>query len=96
MMIALPNQDKSFTVTLFMPFEKFERITNEWELLDFFKKNFNDSIDLIGRDELVNTFFNNKPNSLITIKCSPYNVGGKSIIFYASNLNNMNFNFSEL
>lgn len=79
-MIALPNQDKTFTVTLFMPFKNFESITNEFELLKFFKTDFPDSIDLIGKDDLINTFFNNKPSALITIKCSPYNLEGKSLL----------------
>lgn len=81
MMIALPNQDKTYTVTLFMPFKNFEKITDQWKLLEFFKTYFPDSIDLIGRDELINTFFNNKPNSLVTVKCSPYNpLGGKCLL----------------
>lgn len=37
MMIALPNQDKSWTVTLFMPFDIFDAITTPEKLLDFFK-----------------------------------------------------------
>lgn len=77
MMIALPNQNKTFTVTLFMPFKNFEKITNQWELIEFFKTHFPDSIQLIGRDELVDTFFSNKPSALITIKCSPYNLNGR-------------------
>ena len=57
MMIALPNQDKSFTVTLFMPFKSFKSITNSNELLKFFQKYFPDSIDLIGKDILIRDFF---------------------------------------
>lgn len=37
MMIALPNQDKSWTVTLFMPFEIFDSLTSPSKLIDFFK-----------------------------------------------------------
>lgn len=37
MMIALPNQDKSWTVTLFMPFEIFNSLDTPETLLDFFK-----------------------------------------------------------
>lgn len=81
MMIALPNQEKTYTVTLFMPFANFEKITDQWQLLEFFKTYFPDSIDLIGRDELINTFFNNKPSSLVTVRCSPYNpLGGKGLL----------------
>ena len=49
MLIALPNQDKSFTCTLFMPNEMFEAIKNEDDLIKFFEKYFIDTIDLIGR-----------------------------------------------
>lgn len=49
MMIALPNQDGSYTVTLFMPFANFEKIKTDRELINFFQENFPDSIDLIGR-----------------------------------------------
>ena len=48
MMIALPNQDKSYTVTLFMPFEKFESLSSAEKILDFFKTYFADAIPLIG------------------------------------------------
>lgn len=37
MMIALPNQDKSWTVTLFMPFGIFNSLDTPEVLLDFFK-----------------------------------------------------------
>jgi kynurenine 3-monooxygenase len=49
MMIALPNQDHTFTCTLFMPLVMFEAIKNEQDLLKFFQENFNDSIELIGK-----------------------------------------------
>ncbi len=54
MMIALPNsEDKSFVVTLFMPFGMFESITTPRSLLDFFHEHFPDSVPLIG--ECVNS-----------------------------------------
>ena len=49
MMIALPNQDKSYTVTLFMPFEKFDAMTTPEKILDFFETHFPDSVPLIGK-----------------------------------------------
>jgi 2-polyprenyl-6-methoxyphenol hydroxylase-like FAD-dependent oxidoreductase len=49
MMIALPNQDHTFTCTIFMPLEMFEAIKNEEDLMRFFEENFNDSIELIGK-----------------------------------------------
>ncbi|XP_030310126.1 kynurenine 3-monooxygenase isoform X4 [Calypte anna] len=50
MMIALPNMDKSFTCTLFMPFEEFEKLKTEEQVLDFFQTHFPDAIPLIGDD----------------------------------------------
>lgn len=49
MMIALPNLDRSWTVTLFMPFERYEEITNETKLMQFFEQYFPDSIPLLTR-----------------------------------------------
>lgn len=49
MMIALPNLDKSFTVTLFMPFERYEEISNQAQLMRFFTQNFPDSIPLLTK-----------------------------------------------
>ncbi|KAF7243715.1 Kynurenine 3-monooxygenase [Varanus komodoensis] len=43
------GDDKSFTCTLFMPFEKFEELKTREQLLDFFKMHFPDSIALIGK-----------------------------------------------
>ena len=68
MMIALPNMDKSFTVTLFMPWRKFEEIKKPSELLEFFESNFPDAIPLIGKEELIRDFFKNPRGSLISIK----------------------------
>lgn len=48
MLIGLPNLDKSFTGTLFMPFEKFNALKTRQDTLDFFKKTFPDSIELFG------------------------------------------------
>lgn len=70
MMIALPNQDKTWTVTLFMPFSNFEQIKVQEELLAFFGENFPDAIDLIGKKRLINDFFKATPQYLVSIKVS--------------------------
>lgn len=46
--IVFVFQDKTFTCTLFMPFEEFEKITTGDEVIDFFQKYFPDTIPLIG------------------------------------------------
>lgn len=47
MMIALPNLDRSFTVTLFMPFKIFQQLVDRPKLISFFEKYFPDSIPLL-------------------------------------------------
>ena len=52
MMIGLPNtEDKSFVITLFMPFDMFETLKTEKELFAFFEETFPDSLPLMGRWE---------------------------------------------
>lgn len=68
MMIALPNQDCSWTVTLFMPFKNFKSIDSEEKLLNFFNKYFKDSIPLIGEKKLIDDFFSGSPSALVAIK----------------------------
>ncbi|XP_055609789.1 kynurenine 3-monooxygenase [Uranotaenia lowii] len=80
MMIALPNQDRTWTVTLFMPFENFHGIKCDSDLLGFFRQYFPDAIDLIGQERLIKDFFKTRPQTLVMIKCKPYNVAGKALI----------------
>jgi kynurenine 3-monooxygenase len=68
MMIALPNQDKTFTVTLFMPNESFDSIKDDASLLAFFEANFPDSIGLIGKERLLADYFAIPPSPLVSIK----------------------------
>ena len=79
-MIGLPNQDKTFTLTLFMPTSTFESITDQESLLQFFRENFRDSINLIGKEKLISDYFFNKALPLVSVKCFPYNVSGKAVI----------------
>ncbi|HMS39862.1 MAG TPA: NAD(P)/FAD-dependent oxidoreductase [Pyrinomonadaceae bacterium] len=81
MMIALPNFDGSFTCTLFLAHKgenSFEQLTDEPALIEFFEKNFADAIPLMPT--LVEDFFANPIGNLGTIKCFPWNVGGKSLL----------------
>ncbi|XP_045392932.1 kynurenine 3-monooxygenase [Lemur catta] len=72
MMIALPNTNKSFTCTLFMPFEEFEKLLTSSDVLDFFQKYFPDAIPLIGERELVQDFFLLPAQPMISVKCSSF------------------------
>lgn len=72
MMIALPNTNKSFTCTLFMPFEEFEKLQTSRDVLDFFYKYFPDSVPLIGEQALAQDFFLLPAQAMISIKCSSF------------------------
>lgn len=61
-------QDKSWTVTLFMPFVNFESIQCAGGLMEFFETNFPDAIPLIGKKKLIADFFKTTPQRLVSIK----------------------------
>jgi len=73
MLIALPNLDKTFTCTLFFPFEgeaSFSKLNTEEKVGKFFQKIFPDAVPLMP--DYVNEFFNNPTSSLVTVKCFPW------------------------
>lgn len=74
MLIALANEDGSFTCTLFFPFEgkpSFESLKTEADVKAFFEETFPDALNLMP--ELVDDYFTNPTSSLVTIKCHPWN-----------------------
>jgi kynurenine 3-monooxygenase len=81
MMIALPNFDGSFTCTLFLAHKgenSFAQLGDEKSLAEFFETNFADAIPLMPT--LVEDFFTNPIGNLGTIKCFPWNAGGKALL----------------
>lgn len=73
MMIALPNFDGSFTVTLFWPFEgpnSFGAIRTHESLLSFFERTFPDAVPLMPT--LAEDYFANPTGSLVTIRSAPW------------------------
>lgn len=80
MMIALPNQDKSFTVTLSMPFEVFASIKTHQQLIAFFREHYVDALPLIGEEQLIKDFFKTRPQHLLSVKCKPYHFADKALI----------------
>ena len=68
MLIALPNTDKSFTCTLFMPNSgeiSFESITSEDDVVQFFKSYFSDALPLL--ENFPQSFFENPTGKLATV-----------------------------
>lgn len=80
MMIALPNHDKTFTLTLFMPFKVFESIKSKEDLLAFFTKYFPDTIEKISVQQLFQDYFKNPLGKLISVKCSPHYMAKSTLI----------------
>jgi kynurenine 3-monooxygenase len=73
MLIALPNLDKSFTVTLFLAFEgekSFEKLVREEDIEEFFETEFKDAKELMPN--LVEEFKQTPPSSLVTVRCYPW------------------------
>jgi kynurenine 3-monooxygenase len=77
MVIALPNMDKSFTVTLFLAYEggkyNFNNLTSEAIVEEYFKEVYPDAYKLMP--DLKTEFFENPTAPLGTIRCSPWTYG---------------------
>jgi len=81
MLIALPNEDASFTVTLFMPNEgeiSFDFIDTPEKVNDFFNTHFKDTLELLP--DLGKDFFDNPTGHLATVKCSPWHYKDKALL----------------
>jgi kynurenine 3-monooxygenase len=81
MLIALPNTDKTFTCTLFLPLEgdnSFARLKTEADVTAFFKQNFSDALPLISR--LSSEFFKHPTSHLVCIECFPWSKFGNTLL----------------
>lgn len=98
MMIALPNLDKSFTVTMFFPLRgdpSFESLDTKGKVTSFFEDTFPDALQHLPT--LTDDYFSNPTSNLVTIHCDPWNfkdqvllVGDAShaiVPFYGQGLN---------
>ncbi|KAM7336570.1 hypothetical protein ACRRTK_005063 [Alexandromys fortis] len=74
------GEDKSFTCTLFMPFEEFENLPTNYDVLNFFQKNFPDAIPLMGEQALVRDFFLLPAQPMISVKCSPFHLKSHCVL----------------
>lgn len=82
MLIALPNMDGSFTVTLFLGNEEgvyhFKGLNSEEKIAHFFKEQFPDALELIPN--ISDEFANNPTGALGTVKCSPWSYKNNTLI----------------
>ena len=82
MLIALPNLDGSFTVTLFLSYENgeynFNNLTSEKKITAFFETQFPDALQLIPN--IKDEFLNNPTGPLGTVKCSPWSYKNKTVL----------------
>jgi len=77
MLIALPNEDGSFTCTLFMPYENHEHAFNDLntdeKVDDFFQKVFPDFYDMMPN--LIENWHQNPLSSMSITRCFPWTMG---------------------
>lgn len=74
MLIALPNLDGSFTLTLFLPFEgkghSFEKLNTDAKVIAFFNEVFPDAMNHMPT--LLKDYNQNPASSLVTVKSYPW------------------------
>ena len=81
MLIALPNMDRSFTVTLFLPNIgdiSFSTVRSLDDLNSLFEKNFPDVLEIMP--SLKTDYFSNPTGKLGTVRCSQWNVNESVLI----------------
>ncbi len=81
MLIALPNLDGSFTVTLFMPRQgepSFESLVTRTAVREFFAREFADVVPLIPA--LEQEYFDNPTGQMQTVYAYPWHVGGNALL----------------
>ena len=82
MLIALPNLDGSFTVTLFLSFDQepynFNNLNTPEQVTNFFQNEFPDALELMPN--LIDDFFENPTSPLGTVKCSPWHFRGNTLL----------------
>ncbi|HZF16809.1 MAG TPA: NAD(P)/FAD-dependent oxidoreductase [Steroidobacteraceae bacterium] len=82
MLIALPNVDGSFTVTLFLArqggADSFESLSTGEALQAFFRRHFADALALMP--ELVQDFFGNPAGNMGTVYAEPWSAGRTALL----------------
>lgn len=82
MLIALPNMDGSYTVTLFLSYSEgtynFDNLTSKEKITEFFENDFPDTLALIP--DILKEFQNNPTGKLGTVKCYPWSYKGNTLL----------------
>jgi kynurenine 3-monooxygenase len=81
MLMALPNRDGSFTVTLYLPHagkDGFDSLTRPADVQRLFATQFTDAAPLIP--SLEQTFLANPTGHLGTVRCAPWYSGGRALL----------------
>ncbi|MBI1862172.1 MAG: FAD-dependent monooxygenase [Deltaproteobacteria bacterium] len=81
MLIALPNEEGSFTCTLFLPFEgerSFAALNDKAAVESFFESQFVDALDHIPN--LTEEFFGHPTGKMVTVKAGPWFVKGRVLL----------------
>ena len=81
MMIALPNQDGSFTCTLFWALEgpnSFANLKTGEDVIRFFGEHYPDAVPLMPT--LAHDFFLNPTGSLVTVRCYPWHLSDRVVL----------------
>jgi len=81
MLIALPNEDGSFTCTLFMPFDgenSFNALKTDKDVDRFFKETFPDFYAMMP--DLINDWHDHPLSSLAIMRCFPWTIGKTALL----------------
>jgi kynurenine 3-monooxygenase len=81
MLITFPNRDGSLTCSLHLPFEgqpSYKSLSGENDLLELFKTDFSNLLPLVP--DLATQFFEQRPNAMLTIRCSPWSFEDKVLL----------------
>jgi len=81
MLMALPNPDGNFTVTLYLPERGpfgFDRIDAPARVTALFREQFADALPLIP--DLETAFFDRPTGALATVRCRPWRLGDRALL----------------
>ncbi len=81
MLMALPNTDGSFTVTLYLPLggpDGFAALEQPDAVVALFRREFPDALPLIP--DLESDFLRNPTGTLATVRCAPWHAAGRALL----------------